>query len=264
MTKPTCEDTYLIKKRDLKNNYYSIVLNSYKRAKNCNPGHFVQVQIPSTDVYFRRPMSVASVDKTKNQIEMIFKVFGRGTALMSQLQKGDRVNILGPLGQPFSMPDKNETIIIIAGGVGFPPLMFLTKEMVRKGYDPSKIEYFYGGRTELDIIEKNRIKKLGVSFHPVTENGKLGTRGLVTKPVEQFIKNNTDKKLRIYACGPEGMLKASNGLGLKYNVPGQVSLEAPMPCGVGICLGCVVPLTEGGHARVCFEGPVFNIGEVAL
>ncbi len=87
---------------------------------------------------------------------------------------------------------------------------------------------------------------------------------MVTKPVEQFIKNNTDKKLRIYACGPEGMLKASNDLGLKYKIPGQVSLEAPMPCGIGICLGCVVPLTKGGHARVCCEGPVFNIGEVVL
>ena len=264
MTKPTCEDTFLIKKRNLKNNYYSAVFKTYSRVDKCRPGQFVHVQIPSSDIYFRRAMSVAGVSVKKREIEVIFKVVGRGTRLLGNLHINDCINLLGPLGNSFKLPAKNETALIVAGGVGFPPLMYLVTEMVKKGRDPKSIEFFYGGRTSADLIERTRIKKLGVNFHPVTEDGSLGQKGLVTKPVETYIKKNTDKKMRLYGCGPDGMLKATNDMGLRLGVPGQVSLEAPMPCGIGICLGCVVPLVKGGHARVCCDGPVFEIGEVAL
>ncbi len=264
MTKPTCEDSYLIKKRDLKNDYFSLTFKDYSRAGQCDPGHFVHVQIPSTDIYFRRPMSVASVAPEDGTIEIIFKVFGRGTRLLGGLRKDDRVNILGPLGVPFTLPGKKEHIIMIAGGVGFPPLLYLATRMVASGYDPKKIEFFYGGKSSRDIIEVSRIRKTGVSFHPITEDGSMGYKGLVTRPVEEFINSHIGEKMRIFGCGPEGMLKAANDLGMRLNVPGQISLEAPMPCGIGICLGCVVPLAKGGHARVCREGPVFEIGEVLL
>ncbi len=263
MKKPTCEDCYLVKKRDLKNNYYSLTFENYKRAKDCQPGHFIQIDLPSTDIFFRRPMSVASVTPRENKIEMIFKVVGKGTNLLKHLKKGSPVNILGPLGVPFKLPLKNDNIILIAGGVGFPPLMFLTLNLIEKGYDPRKINFFYGGRSAEDILEKSRIKNTGVKFNPVTEDGSLGDKGLITQPVEKFIKESKGK-LRIYSCGPEGMLKAVDELGQKYNLPGQLSLEAPMPCGVGICLGCVVPLVEGGYTRVCCDGPVYEIGEVIL
>ena len=264
MTKPTCEDTFLIKKRNLKNNYYSAVFKTYSRVDRCRPGQFVHVQIPSSDIYFRRPMSVAGVSVRQGMIEVIFKVVGRGTRLLGNLHLNDRINLLGPLGNGFKWPAGNETTVIVAGGVGFPPLMYLATEMVRRGRNPKSIEFFYGGRSAADLIERTRIKKLGLNFHPVTEDGSVGQKGLVTQPVEEFILKNKGKRLRLYACGPDGMLKATNDIGLKLGVPGEVSLEAPMPCGIGICLGCVVPLVEGGHARVCCDGPVFKIGEVAL
>lgn len=264
MTRPTCEDTFLIRKRDLKNNYFSAVFRTYSRVDRCRPGQFVHIQIPSCDVYFRRAMSIAGVSVKKREVEVIFKVVGRGTGYLGKLHLNDRVNMLGPLGVPFSKPRKNETVVIIAGGVGFPPLMYLVSELVADGRNPKSIEFFYGGRSAADLIERTRIKKLGVNLHPVTEDGSLGTRGLVTEPVEKYLTENFRKGLRVYACGPEGMLKAAKDLAVKMGVPGQVSLEAPMPCGIGICLGCVVPLVKGGHARVCREGPVFDIGEVAL
>ena len=263
MIKPNCEDTKLVKKRDLHNNYFSIVFKPYSRVKQCKPGHFIQLQIPSTDIYFRRPMSIAGITPD-GDIEVIFHVIGRGTKLLAKLTKDDTVNILGPLGTSFSLPKKNEHTLIAAGGVGFPPLMFLASEMVAKGYDPKSIHFFYGGRSKQDILETSRIKKLGVDFIPVTEDGTLGVKGLITKPLEKYIKENSKNKMRLYSCGPEGMLKAVDDLSLKYDIPGQISLEAPMPCGVGICLGCIVPLRKGGHARVCAEGPVFDIGEVVL
>ena len=264
MTRPTCENTFLLKKRNLKNNYYSALFKTYSRVDHCRPGQFVHVQIPSSDVYFRRAMSIAGVSVERREIEVIFKVVGRGTTHLGNLHRNDRINLLGPLGKPFSWPRKNETVIIVAGGVGFPPLMYFASEMVRKGFDPGRIEFFYGGRSSGDIIERARIKKLGVNFHPVTEDGSVGEKGLVTKPVKDFIQSNKKSRMRIYGCGPEGMLKATDELGIRHGIPGQISLEAPMPCGIGICLGCVVELTKGGHARVCCDGPVFNIGEVKL
>lgn len=264
MTKASCEDTFLVKCRDLKNRYYSLTFRNYTRSADCRPGQFVHLQLPSTDIFFRRAFSIASVSPHTGEIEIIFKVFGRGTTIMAGLRKGDAVNLLGPLGVPFKLPAKNEKTIIVAGGVGFPPLLYLVAEMVKHGYHPGNVEFFYGGKSALDIIERRRIKGTGVNFHPVTEDGSLGETGLITAPVERFIHEHKNERLRIYGCGPEGMLKAVNELGVRLGVPGQISLEAPMPCGIGICLGCVVPLVAGGHARVCCDGPVFGIGEVAL
>ncbi|RKX17462.1 MAG: dihydroorotate dehydrogenase electron transfer subunit, partial [Candidatus Zixiibacteriota bacterium] len=160
---------------------------------------------------------------------------------------------------------KNEKVIMVAGGVGFPPLMYLAVEMIEKGHNPKNIVYFYGGHSKEDILERARLKKTGINLIQVTEDGSIGSKGLVTKVLKNYLnKLESLKNLRLYSCGPEGMLKAVDGIGLEYDIPGQISLEAPMPCGVGICLGCVVPLKKGGHARVCCEGPVFDIGEVSL
>ncbi len=265
MTKPTCEDTTLVAVRDLHHGYYSFTLAPYSRAAECHPGSFVHVQLTATDVYLRRAMSVASVNPRKHELEIIFKVFGRGTSVLSQFKTGAKLNILGPLGIGFSAARSNFHPVLVAGGVGFPPLMYLAQKMIHDGFDPKHIHFFYGGRTADDLVERARIKKLGVKFYPVTEDGSLGDKGLVTGSVEKFISaHHGENRLRLYGCGPEKMLKAVDDLGMKYGVAGQISLEAPMPCGVGICLGCVVNMRAGGHSRVCTEGPVFEIGEVLL
>ncbi len=221
------------------------------------------MKIPSTDVFFRRAFSVAHVSPHSG-IEIILKAIGRGTRAMAGLQRGDPVNLLGPLGTPFTLPRKNETVLIVAGGIGFPPLLFLASEITRRGQDPKQVVFFYGGRTTDDLIELSRIKRLGVTLKPVTEDGSLGERGLVTQVAEKYIQSRRTDRLRMYGCGPPAMLKAANHLALAYDIPGQLSLEAPMPCGIGVCLGCLVKLTNGDYARVCREGPVFNVGEVAF
>jgi dihydroorotate dehydrogenase electron transfer subunit len=263
MIRPACEDTFVIKNRNLKNDYHSLALGPYSRARHCQPGHFVHVKLPTADVFFRRALSIAHVPSL-NRIEIILKVLGRGTKVMAGLRQGDSVNLLGPLGTPFKLPKKNETVLILAGGIGLPPLLFLTYEMIRRGRAPEQIVFFYGGRSAVDIVERSRIKKMGVTFQPVTEDGSLGETGLVTESVEKHLLTRRSDRFRIYGCGPPGMLKATNELGLKHGIPGQLSLEAPMPCGIGVCLGCVVELAKGGHARVCCDGPVFDIGEVVL
>jgi dihydroorotate dehydrogenase electron transfer subunit len=209
-------------------------------------------------------MSVAGVNADTGEIEIIFKIVGRGTALLSRLRKGDPVNILGPLGVSFERPRKGERVIIVAGGIGFPPLLFLATHLIAKGHDPRKIDFFYGGRCGADVVECSRIRRLGVNFHPTTDDGSYGLKGFVTKHVEELIQAENRGRSRMYACGPEAMLRVVDSIGVKYGIPGQVSLEAPMPCGIGICLGCVVELRKGGYARVCVDGPVFNIGEVVI
>ena len=265
MTKPTCEDTVLIRARDLRHGYFSFTFAPYPRVAECHPGTFVHVQLTSTDVYLRRAMSVASINPRKHELEIIFKVFGRGTATLSKFTRGAKVNILGPLGVGFSKPRNNVHPVLVAGGVGFPPLMYLARNLIESGIEPKNIHFFYGGRSKDDLVERVRIKKLGIRFYPATDDGSLGDRGFITKSVEKFIQDHHAKeRLRLYGCGPEPMLKAVDELGMRYGVAGQISLESPMPCGIGICLGCVVKLRMGGHARVCCDGPVFEIGEVAL
>ncbi len=264
MIKPTCQDTHVLRKKDLKNDYYSLTLGPYPRTGLCRPGHFFHVQLPATDIFFRRAFSVAGVSTADNTVEIIFRPSGHGTRLMSRLRKGDCLNLLGPLGTPFAFPRKNECVVMAAGGVGMPPLLFFIEAMAARGFDMRQVHFFYGGRSAGDIVYRQRIKAAGVHGYWVTEDGTLGRKGLVTEPLNEFLQANARAKMRLYSCGPEPMLKAVNTLGLQYHVPGQLSMEAPMPCGIGVCLACVVPLTNGGHARVCVDGPVFDIGEVAL
>lgn len=264
MSRIASEKVGIIRLKHLSRDYYSCRLGPWSRVSRCRPGQFVHVSLPDSDIYFRRAMSIAAVYPDTAELEMIFKVFGRGTARMAKLRKGDQLDVLGPLGISFKLPRKNETILMIGGGVGFPPLYYLAQVLVEKGHDPGKIRFFYGGRTSGEIVERKRILKLGVEFHPATDDGSFGVKGLVTKAVEDNLAESRPSRVRIYSCGPEPMLRAVDELGISLGIPGQVSLEAPMPCGIGICLGCIVPLRAGGNARVCVEGPVFEIGEVLI
>lgn len=250
--------------RHLSHDYYSMSLGPWPKARQSKPGQFVHVGLPESNLFFRRAMSIAWTEPDLEQLHMIFKLFGRGTRQLSRCRKGEEVELLGPLGVPFKMPKKNETCLLVGGGVGFPPLYFLARQMIENGRDPKSIEFFYGGRTSGEIVERTRLRRLGVRFRPVTDDGSFGERGLVTEAVTKFLDDSRPRHPRLYSCGPAPMLKAVDELARRYEIPGQVSLEAPMPCGFGVCLGCVVPLRAGGNARVCTEGPVFDIGEVLL
>jgi len=263
MSKIVNENLTVTERIHLGSDIYLFRLAPFTRAGLIKPGQFVHIRIPESNIYFRRAFSVYDMEPENKTIEIMFKVFGRGTSLLSKLHKGDTLDVLGPLGNGFKLPSRSERITLIAGGIGMPPVYLLARKLIDKNYDKSKLIFFYGGVTGADLVHMARIRRLGIKLVASTDDGSFGYRGFVTDAV----RNETDfrgNKCRIYACGPEGMLKAVERLATEFRIPGQLSLEAPMPCGIGICLGCVRPLAAGGHTRVCRDGPVYDIGEVVL
>ncbi len=257
-------DVFLTSRRDLKNDYLSLSFGPFNRIRSIKPGQFIHIGFQNSPTFYRRAFSIAGVNTAKKEVEIIIKVVGRGSYQLSQMRAGDTVNFLGPLGNPFTLPGKKQTALLVAGGVGYPPLLFLAMRMIERGFDPKNIAFFYGGRSSEDIVDRARIRKLGVRFVATTQNGTFGERGMITTPLVRFLYSGETGKNVIFACGPEGLLKAVDTIATEFETPGQLALEAPMPCGFGICLGCIAPLKSGGFARVCKEGPVFDTGTIAL
>jgi len=247
--------------------YYAMRLAGFAPAKQVYPGQFVHIKVADAlDPFFRRAFSIADYESGSGELEIIYKVVGRGTGLLRAKKKHDRVDVLGPLGNRFSTISKKKIVVIVAGGVGFPPLYFLANRLVDKGHPGDRVLFFYGGRTKADLVETKRIRALGVDFIPCTDDGSHGFKGFVTEAVMQRLADLKTSQTYICACGPEPMLAALQESARRRGFAGEMSLEAPMPCGVGVCLGCIKQTlgTPQKYVRVCYDGPVFELGEVKL
>jgi len=263
MSRIVIENVAIVKKTNLGSSIIFFSLGPFSRTGFVKPGQFVHVKIPGSGIFFRRAFSVYETDKNRDSFSILVKVCGRGTSLMADMKKGDRLNILGPLGNGFKLPSKRETIILAAGGIGMPPIYSLAKRLIDKGYHKEKLLFFYGAVSKTDLVDVQKVKKLGVRLYLSTDDGTRGFKGFVTDAIRHELPDIKGEH-RLYACGPDGMLKAIDALAREYQIPGQLSFEAPMPCGIGVCLGCIRPLQSGGYTRVCHDGPVYNIGEVLL
>jgi hypothetical protein len=189
MTEPTCEDTFVTQKRTLSNGYYSLSFGSYSCAAECWPGQFVHIKLPQTDIFFRRAFSVAGVSPNGRAIEILVKVSNRGSVLLAALRQEDRVNPFGPLGIPFKLSKKNETTLMVAGGIGVPPLLSLAYTIVKGGYDPKWINFFCGGATSVElanpILTASGCCSYGeevTQFFPLLKLGALVTKSITLKP----------------------------------------------------------------------------------
>jgi dihydroorotate dehydrogenase electron transfer subunit len=241
--------------------YYRLTVLAPEAAACAQPGQFVQVRVAvseSKDPLLSRPISIFRIDKNSNSISMIYKVVGRGTTMLAGLRSGELLEILGPLGNGFVLPENACNIALIAGGVGMPPLFCFTEYMKQSNVD-CNISLFYGGRSSGDLLELDLWGKTGIELFPVTEDGSAGRQGLVT---EVFFEEHRRAKFDlIAACGPQPMLQAIQKIALREGIDGQLSLESHMACGVGVCLGCACKTTRG-YQRACVDGPVFSIREV--
>lgn len=240
-------------------NLYIMEIQASVIAKNCFPGQFITVDC---NKFLRRPFSIS--DAYKNKIQIIYKVIGEGTEFLATKKTGDIIDVFGPLGKPYKIPDKNikNFFVFVAGGTGVASLLFLAKRFSKMLY-PKQSLIFYGAKTKYEILNISDIKKCGYRIHICTEDCSAGTEGNV---VELFIKKcftyfqKGDNSFYVYSAGPTSMVKKIVEICKKYKLKGQLSFEQVIACGVGSCRGCVIE-TLNGYKTVCKDGPVFSIDE---
>lgn len=248
--------------------YYRLGFVLPQLARTARPGQFVMVRPSDKPIpLLRRPFSVHRLiieqDKAVG-IELLYKVVGQGTRLLSEMKAGDVLDVLGPLGNGFSFPNTNSlNVFVVAGGVGIASLFYLSGLLAT--YPGVSQKVFLGGCAASDILCEKELRSLGVTVHVSTEDCSLGEAGLVTTPLKKGL-TAYGKPDVIYACGPQPMLKAVGEIALSHDVSCQVSLESAMACGFGVCLGCAVKKasSESGYWHVCTDGPVFDFRDVKI
>jgi dihydroorotate dehydrogenase electron transfer subunit len=230
------------------------------------PGQFVMLSpgargsAPRCDPLLPRPMAVyrTRVGGGDLRIEVLFKVHGRGTALLADLEPGDRVGVVGPLGTPFPDPEPGARAVIAAGGTGIASVYELSVGLRDRGF---AVRVLLGARSAGDLMGEADFAASGIDLAVATEDGSRGTRGLVTDLLAGAL-SGADAAV-VYACGPTPMMAAIARIAAQRELPCYASLENPMACGFGVCLGCAAPLRTGGFALVCRDGPVLPAHEVA-
>jgi dihydroorotate dehydrogenase electron transfer subunit len=219
------------------------------------PGQFVEVRVDGSETTFlRRPISINYVDKVNNELWLLVAMVGDGTRRLGELKVGDIVNCILPLGNGFTMPQEaSERILLVGGGVGVAPLLYMGAEMKKAGIEPT---FLLGARTKADLLEIDLFRQYGRVFI-TTEDGSEGEKGFVTNH-SVLQKEHFD---RIATCGPKPMMVAVARYAHQADIECEASLENMMACGLGACLCCVEKTTKG-NLCVCKEGPVFNVKQL--
>jgi dihydroorotate dehydrogenase electron transfer subunit len=248
------EDLKIIGNKRLNDDFFVLELSGNDNLPDIKPGQFAQVRVDgSPETFLRRPISIHDIDYGKNTFHLLIQVAGKGTETLSKLKNGDFLNLIYPLGNSFSLPDKKDKVLLIGGGCGIAPLLFLGKYLKSNGYVP---DILLGFRKSELIIEVDKYIEVG-KVYLTTEDGSRGEKGYVTNHTI-FSSGRYD---RIYCCGPDSMMKAIAWYCKKNNINCEVSLENLMACGIGACLCCIVD-TVKGNLCTCIDGPVFNITEL--
>jgi dihydroorotate dehydrogenase electron transfer subunit len=272
----------LIKNIEVIKNYYKIVLLCPEIANAVRPGQFLQVKVNAGyEPLLRRPFSIHRVgyrlsvigyrpqtaNRKPNTIEILYEVIGKGTKILAQRKAGEYLDIIGPLGNGFDYRTTYHvprTAILVAGGMGVAPLVFLAEKLV--GHKDTRTQghkavVMIGAKTKKQLLCADEFKKLGCEVRVATDDGSKGFKGKVTDLLKDLPSTIDHRPSTIYACGPRPMLKEIAWISNIYNIPAQISLEEHLACGIGACLGCVVQ-THDGYKRVCKEGPVFAAQEI--
>ena len=219
------------------------------------PGQFVNILInDSKSTFLRRPFSIFDIDYKQNILSILVKIAGEGSKKLTGVKVGEKLDMIFPLGNGFTSAAENEQILLVGGGVGIAPLLFMARESRAAG---AEVNILLGARSSIDHILLEEFAQYG-PVHLTTDDGSLGTKGLI---VQHEIFNNHHKFSRIYCCGPDPMMHAVAKKARILQVSCEVSLENMMACGFGVCLCCVTP-TKQGNQCVCTDGPVFNIEQL--
>ncbi len=257
----TAHTAELVSKREVIPGTFHFVLHAPALARQSRPGQFVMIQVQNgTDPLLRRPISLSGI--SGDAVELLFQVKGRGTQFMSACEPGYNVNLLGPLGNGFIIPNTIKTAVLVAGGIGTAPLLYLAQYLV--ALPDLNREFIFGSKTlaETALVGKSFLND-DFELVVVSEDGAAQYKGFVTETFAYMLQSEkiNTQSTYIFSCGPQPMLKRVSEIAKKYALPCQVSLEAHMACGVGACLGCVVE-TKSGYKRVCADGPIFDSKDI--
>jgi dihydroorotate dehydrogenase electron transfer subunit len=254
--KKTVSKFLLIENKKLNKDNFLLILQSPIPLSNILPGQFINVEIKeSSEIFLRRPFSVLDVDYEKQTISLLVKILGRGSKKLTESRPGQVISVIIPLGKSFTLPDKNDRVLLIGGGSGVAPMLFLSKLC---GLNPANVDVLIGAKSVTDHIDVAEYLSYG-KFYFTTEDGSLGEKGYVTN--HPVFTDQINLYNKIYTCGPDLMMKAVGKKALMEGIFCEVSLENMMACGFGVCLCCVED-TKTGHKCVCTDGPVFNVNEL--
>ncbi len=228
-------------------------------AEQARPGQFVMVRCGG-DTVLPRPLSIHRVDG--GQLALLFSIVGKGTARLSEIKKGDTVDIFGPLGNGYTINQESKNLLLVAGGMGIAPLYFLAETAAGEG---KKVTIINGALTcdyLLPVALPQRLFNEGL--HPAdfnvvcaTDDGSEGFKGMATQLIPHYLEGID----QLFACGPVAMYRSMARMPELKKIPVQLSLEIVMGCGVGVCYGCTIR-TKNGLKQVCKDGPVFEMGEI--
>ena len=251
----------ILSNTDLAHNIHSLRFETNSSLNYSVPGQFINIKVQGENApFFRRPFSISQQDNESTEI--IFEVVGRGTYYLSCLEAGDYIDLVGPLGNGFTFDMAKSNFLLVGGGIGIPPLLFLAQKMNEKGIAPTFLAGFRSARN-------NFLTHLIGTALISTNDGTAGYHGYITDIlIDKLAECKTD---HIYACGPEPMLKKVSEISDKSEIPCSLSVEKVFGCGTGICLGCIVEsslkcytATGKRYLLCCHDGPVFDSTDINL
>ncbi len=228
------------------------------------PGQFAMLSpgslpaAPRTDPLLPRPMAIYRSFEIAGgaEVEILYKVTGRGTALLAEALPGQQVSIVGPLGRAFPPPEPRERVLIVAGGTGIASVFDLAAQ-IDSSHQPTVL---LGARTAGDLMAVDDFESLGIEVQIATDDGSRGTHAQVTGLLSEALESAAPT--RVYTCGPTPMMHRCAQICAQAQVPCVAALENHMACGFGVCLGCAAPLVRGGYALVCRDGPAFDAASI--
>lgn len=247
----------VVEQKKIASDVYSLWLQTEKIAKEAHPGQFVSVYSKDDSRMLPRPISICEIDRGLGRLRLVYRVVGQGTEEFSRLTAGEKLEILGPLGNGFVPVEGKKKAFLMGGGIGIPPMVQLAKEL------DCEVQVIAGYRDELFLTEE---LKANGALYIATEDGNAGTKGNVMDAIRE---NGLTADI-IYACGPKPMLRAIKAYAEEHQIMCYISMEERMACGIGACLACVCQskeVDEHTHVhnkRICKDGPVFLSTEVEL
>ena len=256
----------IISQEEICPEHYQMVIDAPKIAAEAKMGQFLHLkwaaeEIASNDPLLRRPISFNKIDQDQGEIRLIYRVVGRGTRLLSTLEAGDKIDLMGPLGTGFSIPNGSDKFLVVGGGMGSAPLLEVTKKLLVLD---KEVTVLLGAEKEEQLLNLAEYEAADLNLKTAAMDKSASYQGFVTDLLDEV-----DEIDYLYTCGPEVMISEVQDWAQKNEIEGQTSLEERMGCGTGACLSCVCKIkveTESGweYQKTCTTGPVFALNEVIL